>query len=334
MDPNSFSRLFGIRDAFEHPVTATIASIVFAAIAVAWVVIRMLSVTGRITPQLAGELKKRTQSWAIMAPFFIGPILLGAFWTILAVAVLGLFCHREFARATGLFRNRSISAMVALGILALAFAEFDHWYGFFVALTPLTVILIVIIAILADQPSGYVQRVALGIFSFLFFGTCLGHLGYMANDRLFRTMILMLLLSVELNDVFAFTSGKLFGKRKLAPNTSPNKTIGGALGALILTTALVATFAHFVFRGEILDHPAHLIGLGMIVSVAGQFGDLMLSSIKRDLGIKDMGVLIPGHGGFLDRFDSLLLVAPAAFHYIGYFRGIGLDQPTRIFTGH
>jgi len=76
-----------------------------------------------------------------------------------------------------------------------------------------------------------------------------------------------------------------------------------------------------------------LIGLGLIVSVAGQFGDLMVSSIKRDIGIKDMGASIPGHGGLLDRFDSMLLVAPAVFHYIAFFRGFGLDQPTRIFTG-
>lgn len=70
-----------------------------------------------------------------------------------------------------------------------------------------------------------------------------------------------------------------------------------------------------------------MIGLGLIVSVAGQFGDLMISSIKRDIGIKDMGVTIPGHGGLLDRFDSMLLVSPAVFHYIAFFRGFGLDQP-------
>ena len=79
-----------------------------------------------------------------------------------------------------------------------------------------------------------------------------------------------------------------------------------------------------------MDAPLILIGLGLIVSVAGQLGDLMLSSIKRDIGIKDMGRAIPGHGGILDRFNSLLLVAPSAFHYIGYFIGFGLDQPTRL----
>jgi phosphatidate cytidylyltransferase len=138
---------------------------------------------------------------------------------------------------------------------------------------------------------------------------------------------------VELNDVFAYIVGKSLGRRKLCPNTSPNKTIGGALGALVLTTFLAALLAHYIFAGTPLDQWMWLLLLGLIVSLAGQLGDLMLSSIKRDLGIKDMGALIPGHGGLLDRFDSLLLVAPAVFHYVGFFVGFGLDQPKRIITG-
>jgi phosphatidate cytidylyltransferase len=73
--------------------------------------------------------------------------------------------------------------------------------------------------------------------------------------------------------------------------------------------------------------------LGLLVSVLGQFGDLVLSSLKRDLGLKDIGVPIPGLGGLLDRFDSLLLVAPAVFHVINYFVGVGADQPICIFSG-
>ncbi len=101
----------------------------------------------------------------------------------------------------------------------------------------------------------------------------------------------------------------------------------------MVVTAVIAVVAQPIFAGTALDHPLLLVGLGLIVSIAGQCGDLMLSSIKRDLGIKDMGVALPGHGGLLDRFNSLLLVAPASFHYIGYYSGFGLDQPTRIFTG-
>jgi phosphatidate cytidylyltransferase len=142
--------------------------------------------------------------------------------------------------------------------------------------------------------------------------------------------MLLLLLAVGLNDVGAFCFGKTIGGPKLVPHTSPNKTISGALGALVTTTTVVALLGHFVFAATLMDTPLILIGLGLIVSAAGQLGDLMLSSIKRDIGIKDMGHVIPGHGGILDRFNSLLLVAPAAFHYINYFIGFGLGQPTRL----
>jgi phosphatidate cytidylyltransferase len=109
--------------------------------------------------------------------------------------------------------------------------------------------------------------------------------------------------------------------------------VGGALGAIILTTPLVAVIAHFIWTDTALDNPICLVGLGIIVSIVGQFGDLMLSAIKRDLGLKDTAKLIPGHGGLLDRFDSLILVAPAVFHYVNYFVEFGAGQPQRIFSG-
>ena len=101
----------------------------------------------------------------------------------------------------------------------------------------------------------------------------------------------------------------------------------------MLTTALFALLMHWTLAGTPVDRPAHLIVLGLLISLTGQWGDLVMSSIKRDLGIKDMAALIPGHGGLLDRFDSLLFVGPAMFHYLYYFGGITLDQPARIFTG-
>jgi phosphatidate cytidylyltransferase len=260
-------------------------------------------------------------------------VLLGAAWMIGAVFVLSILCYREYARATGLFREKVISLMVVVGIFAETFAVADHWYNFFVALFPLAVGSIAIVGIFPDRPKGYLQRVALGVLGFALFGSALGHLGYMANETKYRPIVLLVLLTVEANDVFAYISGKTFGRRKLAPNTSPNKTVGGALGALVLTTAVVAGLGHFVFEGTRMDTPWWLVLLGVIISVVGQLGDLMLSSIKRDIGIKDTGVIIPGHGGMLDRFDSLILVAPAVFHFVGFFLGFGLDEPARILTG-
>lgn len=333
MTTEARERLFGAGHAFDHPVTLvvtlTVASLLLLTPVVIWLLVRL----GRINEKLRAELMLRYWSWLVLTPLIVVPILLGAAWTILGVGILSLLCYREYARATGLFREKAVSLVVVLGILAVTFTELDHWYRLFVALVPFSIGVIAIVAILRDQPQGYIQRVALGVLGFVLFGSCLGHLGYLANDRNYRPMLLLIFLNVELNDVFAFMVGKTLGKRKLAPNTSPKKTVTGAVGALVLTTLLMMGVGSLVFQETVLASLAHLVILGVLVSVLGQFGDLMLSSIKRDLGIKDMAATIPGHGGLLDRFDSVILVAPAVFHYINYFVGVGTDQAPHVLTG-
>lgn len=317
-----------------HPVAFWIAAGIAATLAVTPLIFLALDKAGKLSPTLRTDLWTRYKSWLVLAPLMVGPLLAGRLPAIIGVGVLSLACYREFARATGLFRFRAISAVVALGIILLTFAAADQWYGFFVALSSLTISLLVIIALFADEPKGYIQRVALGIFAFSLFGVCLGHYGYFANDKAGQAFLVAILLCVELNDVFAYCTGKIFGRRKLAPQTSPNKTIGGALGAMVLTTALFAALVHAIVHGTVLDQPVHLLALGLLLSLTGQMGDLVMSSIKRDLGVKDLGVTIPGHGGLLDRFDSLIFVGPAMFHYVNYFLGLGLDAPVRGITGH
>jgi phosphatidate cytidylyltransferase len=175
--------------------------------------------------------------------------------------------------------------------------------------------------------------VGLAVFGFLLFGTCLGHLGFMTNDTRFRSLILLLLFSVQLNDIFAYIVGKSLGGPKLAPHTSPNKTISGSLGAVVLTSLVVFVLSGFIFTEGPLSGPVQRLVLGLLISISGQFGDLSVSSIKRDVGVKDTGSLIPGHGGVLDRANSLLLSAPTVFHYVNYLDGIGGDQVTRILSG-
>lgn len=326
-------RLFGFQHAFDDRVTVALTIAAVALLSIAPVLIAFATGLSQASAQRGTELWERYRSWIWLGLSILLPILAGAFWTILAVALLSLLCYREYARITGLFRERTISLLVVVGILFVTFAVLDHWYRFFLALFPLTVALIATGALVADQPKGYIQRVGLGVFGFALFGCALGHLGYIANDWNYRPILLLIIFAVELNDVFAYICGHLFGRRKFVPNTSPNKTMGGAIGAIALTTPLVATTAHFIWRDSALDIPVRLLGLGLIVSIVGQFGDLMLSSIKRDLGLKDTAKLIPGHGGLLDRFDSLILVAPAVFHYVNYFVGFGAGQPQPIFTG-
>jgi phosphatidate cytidylyltransferase len=340
---NSFAheRLFGYDHAFDHPVALALSIGLIAVVVVAPLIMAALARSSYIDANLRAELFRRYRSWLVIIPLLLIPTMLGAFWVIIGIGLLGLLCYREYARATGLFREKMLSLTLVVGIIALTLAGLDNWYRLFVALTPLTIALIAAIAILADRPHGYIQRVGLAVLGFVLFGTCLGHLGLMANDRNYRPLIILTVLSVELNDVFAFICGKSLGKRKLIPNTSPNKTIAGAIGAVILTTLLVVGIGVFLFPTQMREaygvsqwrELGYLAGFGLLVSIVGQFGDLMLSSIKRDLGLKDMGQMIPGHGGLLDRFDSLILAAPVAFHYANYFAGVGLDQPVRIFSG-
>lgn len=326
-------RLFGASP-FSEPFANVLLGVVAGLLAVSLIAIRVAAASGKVSPEMRGELTARWRSWVWLILGMVVPILLGPAFVMGAVLVLSLLCFRDYARATGLFREKTMSLFVVLGMLLTTFATVDNYARLFFASAPLTVALLVICTIPQDRPQGYIQRVALGVLGYVLFGYHFGNVGYLANMAQFRTPILLLLLMTGVNDVFAFCCGKLIGGPKLIPHTSPNKTIAGAVGALVLTTLTTMLLAHFAFHGTRLDHLFPLLILGSGISILGQLGDLLISSIKRDLGLKDIGRSLPGHGGWLDRFDSLVLVAPAYFHFLSLFLGpIGADQPARIFTG-
>jgi len=328
----STERLFGWRHAFDAPLTVGLVIGIAAVLLSAPAVFAILGARGRLTPEIRKDLWARYLSWTVLAVVIVIPILLGAAWLMLAVLALSVFCQREFARVTGSGGDKPTHVVVLIGIVAVAFASVDNWYRLFVALYPLTISLVAMVAVLPDRPQGYIQRVALAAFAFMLFGGALGHVAFLGNDWNYRPLVLFLLVAVELNDVFAYTCGRLFGRRKLIPHTSPNKTLAGALGALVLTTVLTLLLGRVLFAGTALDHTGRLLLLGVILSLTGQVGDLVMSSVKRDLGIKDAGRLMPGMGGLLDRFDSLIFAAPAFFHYVNYLVGVGQGQPINILT--
>jgi phosphatidate cytidylyltransferase len=327
------TRLFGWQHAFDSPVVLWTTVGIAAGLVLAIAAARLLLRLGVIGPKLYADIAVRWRSWLVLVALMLVPILLGAAWVMLAVLILSLLCYREYARVTGLFREKTISAVVVLGIVAVTFAVVDHYPRLFFACAVLTAGLIAVITIPQDRPKGYIQRVALGVLGFVLFGYSFGYIGYIGNVESYRPILLLLLLGVELNDVFAYCTGKAIGGPKLLPATSPNKTIAGSVGALVLTTAFVAALGHVVFQDTAVDRLDRLVILGVLVSVLGQLGDLMLSSIKRDVEVKDTGALIPGHGGLLDRFDSLVLVPPAVFHYLSLYLGPLGGTGQQIFTG-
>jgi phosphatidate cytidylyltransferase len=333
----TWNRLFGWREAFEEPFVLWSTVGVVIVLVLSGLIIQVLYRKKAVGQKTYEELFLRWRSWLVLTVFMIVPILLGAAWTILAVMLLSLAVFSEYSRATGLFRDKLVSAVVVLCIFALSLAAFDHWERLYFALAPFSLGLIVVSGLIADRPDGYIQRVALGSLGFLMFGYSLGYLGLISNDPNYRPILFFIFITVELNDVFAYCVGRLFGRHKLAPVTSPAKTIEGAYGAIFLTTCLAIVLGKIVFRGTAVDDIQFLIGLGLVISVLGHLGDLVISSIKRDVGIKDIGGILPGMGGLLDRFDSMVLVLPVVYHSMALVMGeenwLGSAEVIRIFTG-
>lgn len=326
-----YERLFQPGHAFDHPVTVGVAAALVALLTLAPVVLFLLSRSGISSEQIS-RFWIRWKTWLVMAPLVIAPILLGAAWTILGVGLLSLLCYREYARATGLFREKLISLTIVVSILLVTFATLDNWYRLFMALTPISIVLILTVALFPDRPQGYIQRTALAVLGFVLFGHGLGHLGHLANDADYRPLILLVLVAAETNHFVTYLMGKSLRQRPLYPNSCSKVTGAGTLCSLVVTTAVVVGLGRSVFAGTVLSAWHHLLTLGILISVVGLLGVLIFASIKRDLGIKDFDVTVPGHGGLLDRFDSLVPIASVVFHYVNYFVGVGADQSVRIWT--
>src|SRR5215831_7164213 len=150
-------RLFGFHHAFDNRVTVVLTMTALVLFLVAPILIFIVTHGAKSTSDKRKELWDRYRSWIWLALFILVPILAGAFWTILAVATLSFLCYREYARITGLFRERTISFIVVIGIALLTLAVLDNWYQLFVALFPLTVALIATGGLIPDQPKGYIQ---------------------------------------------------------------------------------------------------------------------------------------------------------------------------------
>ena len=311
-----------ITTALASPVFQLFSAAAGALLLVAGAVLGTLKLLGN----RVGHALESYRGWLVMVPLILVTLLLGRVAVIVAVTLLAAFGFREFARATGLYRDWSYTGTVLAGIVAQGTATLVYdprlgtpgWYGLYMAMPVFVIAAILLSPVLRNRSEGQLQRMTLASFAFIYFGWMYMHLGFLANSAHAYAYLLFLLLAVEANDIAAYIAGRLFGHRPLRRAISPNKTAEGSIGALAVSLALPwlfwPIFPYFT--------PAQLVVLGIIVGVGGQLGDLVISMIKRDIGIKDMGTAIRGHGGILDRIDSLIFVAPLFFHAVRWFHGL------------
>ena len=273
---------------------------------------------GRSAPGFLPNLARRLGTALVALPVLLATFFLGPPWLGVAVVALALAVGlHEFA---ALLQARGVRPMRHVGFLLAAAlfldVAFPAWLP--VPSAPLGALLLLTFALSRGGDFESVTSAAATLLGALYLGALGGTIAALrvlppATEGAWR---LVLLLGIQVfSDSFAFFVGHAVGRRRLAPTVSPGKTVEGAIGGLL--GGLLGAFA--VRQVGLPDLPAlHTAGLGLSVAAMGIVGDLDESLLKRWAGVKDSGRLFPGHGGMLDRLDSLLFGAPVLYYYFQY----------------
>ncbi|MFN9190471.1 MAG: phosphatidate cytidylyltransferase [Pseudanabaena sp.] len=270
------------------------------------------------------ELKARIKSWWIMVSIFSLAILLKQPTSIAFFMLLSFIALREYLSLIPTrLSDRRVLLWAYLAIILQYFWIYIGWYGMFLIFIPIYMFLFLPMRMLLNgETEGFLNAISTLHWGLMLNVYTISHLSYLimlplnGNPIVGGTgLVVYLLLLTEINDIAQYIFGKLLGRHKIVPKVSPNKTIEGLLGGILTTTGLAIALAPWLTPFDLL----HSDCLGLLLSLAGFIGDVNISAIKRDLGIKDSGALIPGHGGILDRIDSLTYTAPLFFHFTVYF---------------
>lgn len=280
-------------------------------------------IVGLIKPHAKlGELKARTNSWWVMASLFIGATIVNHTLAYIAIGLLSFVAFRELYSVLD-FRasDRRAIFWAFVAIPVQYYLAYIGWYGAYIIFIPVGMFLFLPLRlVLKGNTEGIIQSMSTlqWVLMLTVFG--ISHMAYLLSlpelpgfSAGGRGLLLFLVFLTEINDVMQFTWGKLFGKHKIIPKVSPNKTWEGFVGGLISTT-IIGYFLGFLtpLTGY------QLVFVSFMIAFSGFIGDIVMSSVKRDIGVKDMGTSIPGHGGILDRIDSLAYTTPVFFHLIYY----------------
>lgn len=288
---------------------------------------------------MAKEITDRTVTWWWMIAVFMMAV---STYRVISFAFMSFLCFlalREYfsllpASETGDAKNLSIKdrlpvLLCYLAILITAYLAYIRWFGFYIIIVPVyTFLLIPIIFVLQNRTEGAVRSLGLISIGLMFFVFNLGHSLFMVN---MGAMVLLYCFSLtEARDLLSYWVGKGLSKLpdsgfsralniKIAESVSPKKTWGAGLVVALIIAGMSMFFVPIMPRfphGSMSYSFAFILGL--VIGLMGLMGDLVFSMIKRDIGIKDSGTLLPGHGGIIDRVDSLIFTIPITFHLINW----------------
>ena len=267
-----------------------------------------------------GELALRVRSWWVLVGVFGGALLLNRTALIVLLAFVSFLALKEYLSVIPTRRaDRRVLFWAYLSIpVQYVFVYFEN-YGMFIIFVPVYMFLFLpMVMTLIGETQRFLTAIGTLHWGLMLTVFCLAHLAFLVvlpPDGEGPQLLLYLVVLTQAGDVAQYLWGKRFGRRKVLPSVSPNKTVAGLLGGVATTTLL-----SLVLGTLLTPMPWYMtLIVGFLLALAGFVGDVTVSAFKRDLGIKDVSSLIPGHGGILDRVDSLIYTAPLFFHIIRFF---------------
>lgn len=296
-----------------------IAAFLTVASAIGWSLARRAGDTPNPTVE---NLNARIKAWWVMVGLIAVAFMAGRLGVILLFAFASFFALREFLTLTETRRGDHYAMAAAFFVVLPVqyWLIWDEWYGLYSIFIPVYVFLLMPVAVaLRGDTTRFMVRIAEVQWGVMISIFCLSHVpalmtlpipGYDGRELL---LIAFLVIVVQASDVLQYVWGKLFGRRKVAPALSPSKTWEGLIGGVASATALGAALWWITPFGV-----GGATALAFMICIMGFLGGLVMSAIKRDRGVKDWGRMIEGHGGMLDRLDSVVFAAPVFFHVVRY----------------
>lgn len=262
------------------------------------------------------ELRQRVQSWWIMVGVFGVAIAIDRSLSIIFFGLVSFLALKEYLSLIPTRRaDRRVLFWAYLSIPVQYYWIYRGWYGMFIVFIPVWVMLLISARmVLIGETKDFLRAVGTIQWGLMLMVFAISHQAYLLVLG-GAGLVLYLVVLTQLNDVAQYVWGKSVGRHKATPTVSPGKTLEGLIGGIVTTTVLSWFLAPLLTPLSRWDS----VAAGCLISAGGFLGDITISALKRDLGVKDSGQLIPGHGGILDRIDSLTYTAPLFFHFLRFY---------------